>query len=198
MWLTALSLSAFAIEPAIPESADTVGTSNLIGGPSVFGWCAPVDARAYCGGQVGGWVRYGVSEAVDLGAKVDLIVDPDRVAVGLFTGAKAQLIGGRHQVGPQLAVGGYLGGPLFGFNPLLVRLPVTAGYRVSPDVAVYGRAFGSLGLYRGTGFTGVNFQAGGVAGTELSGVLPLTVELQVIPTKVTTQFGLAAGLRFYL
>jgi hypothetical protein len=198
MWLSALSLAALAIEPSIPQSADTVGASSFMGGPAAIGWCAPMASGLYCGGQVGGWARYGMTEAVDLTAKMDLILEPDRVAVGLFTGVKAQLVGGRHQVGPQLSIGGSIGGPVFGFNPLLMRLPLTVGYRVSPDVALYGRAFGSLGLYRGTGFIGTNFQVGGVAGAELSGVLPLTVELQVLPTKVTTQAGLALGLRFYL
>jgi hypothetical protein len=84
-------------------------------------------------------VRHGITDKLEANAKV-------WIPLGASTGVKYQLIGHRDQTGPQLSVGGELGylqissesgGETSKATLVDLYVPVAAGYRVSPKLAVY-------------------------------------------------------------
>ncbi len=191
MWAFLLALTAYGGNLTITESADSIGKTNIVYGGSAALTYATTTVGSTTRLQIGGWSRYGLTDKLDAHGKLYVnVYDP--LLIGLSGGFKYELVGNRNRSGLQMSVAGIAGAPSFRFNPLQLQVPFTIGYRTSPDFALYVRPFGQLELYSGN--MGSRVLVGGAAGGEISGVVPLNIELEVVPMQVATLFTLSVGV----
>jgi hypothetical protein len=192
MWALLLALSAHAGNLTVTESADSIGEARIVYGGSGSFQYASIGQVSASIVQAAGWTRYGFTDDLDVHGKLYFGATGGVLLIGVSAGTKYQIAGDKNRTGLQMAIGAIGGVPSFRFNPLQVQVPFTIGYRTSPDFAVYGRPMGQVDVYTGA-VNGLIFIVGATAGVEITGLVPLNIELDYARQGQVNIIGFAVG-----